>query len=60
MKDYKIRCNSLHPGAILTPMLDPMPRQDEVLQQKTIKTITNNIPLRSMVTHWMWQMLCFI
>jgi 3(or 17)beta-hydroxysteroid dehydrogenase len=48
-KDYKIRCNSIHPGAILTPMWDPMlgekPKRDKI-----IKEIASEIPLKKMGT----------
>jgi len=45
---YKIRCNSLHPGAILTPIWDPMLGTDEIERQKMIATIATDIPLGCM------------
>jgi 3(or 17)beta-hydroxysteroid dehydrogenase len=46
-KNYKIRCNSIHPGAILTPMWDPMlgdiKRRDAVISQ-----VSSEIPLGHM------------
>lgn len=48
-KAYPIRCNSLHPGAILTPMWDAMLGEGE---QKTasIAAVEKDIPLRRMGT----------
>ena len=43
-KDYKIRCNSVHPAAIMTPMWDAMLGAGESRQQM-IEEITNGIPL---------------
>jgi len=45
---YKIRCNSLHPGAILTPMWDPMLGTDESERQKMIAGIAAGVPLGCM------------
>jgi 3(or 17)beta-hydroxysteroid dehydrogenase len=46
-KGYKIRCNSIHPAAILTPLWDPMlgtgPDRD-----KKIKAIAKDIPMKKM------------
>lgn len=42
---YNIRCNSLHPGAILTPMWDPMLGSDEVSRKQAIAAIAQDIPL---------------
>jgi 3(or 17)beta-hydroxysteroid dehydrogenase len=42
---YNIRCNSIHPGAILTPMWDPMLGKD---RRKMIEQISSQIPLRRM------------
>ena len=44
---YTIRCNSLHPGAILTPMWDAMLGEGEVREQ-AIKNIAKDIPLNKM------------
>ncbi len=46
--NYGIRCNSIHPGAILTPMWDEMLPKDENQKQAAIKTITQDIPLKRM------------
>lgn len=45
---YKIRCNSLHPGAILTPLWDPMIGQDPSTREKAISEIASGIPLGHM------------
>lgn len=45
---YKIRCNSLHPGAILTPMWEPMLGSDEATREKMIAGVAAGIPLGSM------------
>lgn len=42
---YKIRCNSLHPGAILTPIWDPMLGTEKAAREKMIASITAGIPL---------------
>ncbi len=42
---YKIRCNSIHPGAILTPMWDPMLGNDETARAQSIAMIASAIPL---------------
>ena len=42
---YNIRCNSLHPGAILTPMWEPMIGNDPKNREKMISGITAGIPL---------------
>lgn len=47
-KGYKIRCNSLHPGAILTPLWDPMLGEDPTQRQETINAIAQGIPLGHM------------
>lgn len=44
-KGYKIRCNSIHPGAILTPLWEPMFGQD---RDATIQAIEAGIPLGHM------------
>ncbi|AEE87590.1 Short-chain dehydrogenase/reductase SDR [Francisella cf. novicida Fx1] len=45
---YRIRCNSIHPGAILTPMWDDMLPKDETDKQAAIKAISQDIPLKVM------------
>lgn len=45
---YNIRCNSIHPGAILTPMWDEMLPKDEVQKEAAIKMISQDIPLKRM------------
>ncbi|OJW72059.1 MAG: short-chain dehydrogenase [Candidatus Amoebophilus sp. 36-38] len=45
---YNIRCNSLHPGAILTPLWDPMLGNTESERQEMITTISSTIPLGHM------------
>jgi len=46
-KKYPIRCNSIHPGAILTPIWDAMLGEGEQ-REKAIKIISSEIPLGSM------------
>ncbi len=41
---YKIRCNSIHPAAIMTPMWDAMLGEGE-MRQKIIKSVESGIPL---------------
>ena len=41
---YKIRCNSIHPAAIMTPMWDAMLGEGEQ-RQKTIEFVESGIPL---------------
>ena len=45
---YNIRCNSVHPGAILTPMWDPMFGKDPEAKKDIIKSISSEIPLQKM------------
>ena len=45
---YKIRCNSLHPGAVLTPMWDPMLGTDPVKRTQAIAGIAQGVPLGTM------------
>lgn len=45
---YKIRCNSLHPGAILTPIWDPMLGDDKKLRAEMKAQIAAGIPLGEM------------
>jgi NAD(P)-dependent dehydrogenase (short-subunit alcohol dehydrogenase family) len=47
-KNYKIRCNSLHPGAILTPLWDAMIGTNPIEREKAIKVIAEGIPLGHM------------
>ncbi len=42
---YKIRCNSLHPGAILTPIWDPMIGTEKTTREKMIADIAAGVPL---------------
>lgn len=46
-KNYGIRCNSIHPGAILTPMWDPMLGEGEQ-RSAMIEAIARQIPLGEM------------
>jgi NAD(P)-dependent dehydrogenase (short-subunit alcohol dehydrogenase family) len=48
-KGYPIRCNSLHPGAILTPMWDAMFGDGEQ-KRASIAEVAKDIPLRRMGT----------
>lgn len=43
-QSYSIRCNSIHPGAILTPIWDTMLGEGEQ-REATIKEISNGVPL---------------
>ena len=45
---YNIRCNSIHPAAILTPMWDAMLGNDKNSREEAIKNIANDIPLKAM------------
>jgi 3(or 17)beta-hydroxysteroid dehydrogenase len=47
-ENYNIRCNSIHPAAILTPMWDTMLGHDEIKRKQAIQTIANDIPLKAM------------
>ena len=44
---YKIRCNSIHPGAILTPMWDAMLGEGEA-RVEAIKIVAADVPLQTM------------
>jgi 3(or 17)beta-hydroxysteroid dehydrogenase len=46
-KNYGIRCNSIHPGAILTPMWDPMFGEGEQ-RDAMIAAIAQQVPLGEM------------
>lgn len=48
-KRYNIRCNSIHPGAILTPMWDPM-LGEGIDRENMIRKISSEIPLGKMGT----------
>jgi 3(or 17)beta-hydroxysteroid dehydrogenase len=45
---YRIRCNSVHPGAILTPMWDPMLGLDKAERDAKIADVAAGIPLGHM------------
>ncbi|WP_282130711.1 SDR family oxidoreductase [Pseudoalteromonas aliena] len=45
--NYPIRCNSIHPGAILTPMWDAMLGEGDA-RESAIKAISSDIPLNTM------------
>lgn len=45
---YKIRCNSIHPGAILTPMWEEMLGQDDITRSTVLASIASAIPLGHM------------
>ena len=47
-KGYNIRCNSLHPGAILTPIWEPMLGDDKSQREKSIAAIGAGVPLGHM------------
>jgi len=44
---YNIRCNSVHPGAILTPMWDPLLGSGEA-REAMIRAIASQVPLQRM------------
>jgi NAD(P)-dependent dehydrogenase (short-subunit alcohol dehydrogenase family) len=46
-QDYNIRCNSIHPAAILTPLWCPLLGKD---REAAIKSVENGIPLGRMGT----------
>lgn len=46
-KSYQIRCNSIHPGAILTPMWDPFIGEGEA-RKAAVKALAADIPLGEM------------
>ncbi|MGD0486568.1 MAG: SDR family oxidoreductase [Syntrophorhabdales bacterium] len=48
-KRYNIRCNSIHPGAILTPMWDPFFGKDHEREYRILK-LAKRIPLGRMGT----------
>jgi len=48
-KSYHIRCNSIHPGAILTPMWDAM-LGEGIAREQAIKTVASDVPLGVMGT----------
>ncbi len=45
---YNIRCNSLHPGAILTPLWDKMLGTDPEKRKQMINSIASGIPMGHM------------
>ncbi len=45
---YDIRCNSIHPGAILTAMWDHMLGQEDEERKHAIAAISKEIPLKRM------------
>jgi 3(or 17)beta-hydroxysteroid dehydrogenase len=45
---YPIRCNSIHPGAILTPIWDAMLGTDEKSRKQGAASLAANIPLGTM------------
>jgi NAD(P)-dependent dehydrogenase (short-subunit alcohol dehydrogenase family) len=47
-KKYNIRCNSLHPGAILTPLWEPMLGNNPQERADAITNISAGIPLGKM------------
>lgn len=47
-KKYNIRCNSVHPGAILTPLWDAMLGEDPATRNQAIAQIASGIPLGHM------------
>ncbi len=49
-KNYHIRCNSVHPAAIKTPMWDTMLGTDTLTRQKNLRMIERDIPLKRMGT----------
>ncbi|MFN3163951.1 MAG: glucose 1-dehydrogenase [Pseudohongiellaceae bacterium] len=46
-ENYPIRCNSLHPAAIMTPLWDAMLGEGEA-REKTLKAISADIPMGKM------------
>lgn len=45
---YNIRCNSVHPGAILTPLWDPMLGTDSATRKEMLAQIAAGVPLGHM------------
>ena len=45
---YNIRCNAVTPGAILTPIWDPMLGGDPKTRSETMAALTHDIPLGHM------------
>lgn len=45
---YNIRCNSIQPAAILTPMWDSMLMHGTISREEAIKNIVKDIPLKTM------------
>jgi NAD(P)-dependent dehydrogenase (short-subunit alcohol dehydrogenase family) len=47
-RGYNIRCNSLHPAAILTPIWNPILKENSHLSPERLKKIEEGIPLGKM------------
>ncbi|MGA2655423.1 MAG: SDR family oxidoreductase [Gammaproteobacteria bacterium] len=47
-KGYGIRCNSVHPGAILTALWDPMLGTDQATREQSLKKMAAGIPIGHM------------
>jgi 3(or 17)beta-hydroxysteroid dehydrogenase len=45
---YSIRCNSVHPGAILTSLWDPMLGEDQATRQQSLAKMAAGIPIGHM------------
>ena len=48
--NYPIRCNSIHPAAILTPMWEPMLGNTAKQRAESLQLLTKDIPLKRMGT----------
>lgn len=44
-KNYRIRCNSIHPAAVLTPMWEPFLGTGEQ-REKALEALANEVPLK--------------
>lgn len=49
-KQYNIRCNSIHPGAILTPLWECMLGSESENREEGLKAIAAGVPLKRMGT----------
>ena len=47
-KNYNIRCNSIHPGAVLTDIWQPMIGDDNGINQESQQKLASSIPLGKM------------
>lgn len=47
-KNYNIRCNSIHPGAILTDIWNPMFGEDKISKTTNQQNLAKSIPLKKM------------